>query len=249
MANHRISLCTVSMDRTHHLRQTLARNILDNRGYKDLEYILLDYNSKDGCECFVRDQLTELIEDGTLVYYKTTDPTYFHHSHSRNMAFRLATGDLLCNIDADNFTGEAFAAYLDTVFSLDKDDFLAIRGYDETMNGYGFEDLDLINRLLMTGLKRKDIDNPDFLKVLKHGDWERICNKPEARLLDSILVRQIDHTSSQLIFLFRDGVLHTGTVVENICLRADDPFVELEPTLYPYEYSLREVDWKIGYWN
>jgi hypothetical protein len=186
------------------------------------------------------------------------------------MAFRLATGDLICNVDADNFTGQGFASYLSSTFYLQKGIFLAagrtstdtlgricvnrssffeIRGYDESMTGYGFEDLDFVNRLQTIGLKRVEIDNPDFLTVVRHGDWERICNKPEAKLLDSILVRQIDHASSKVIFLLSNGNLHAGTVLENACLNASDPFNELTSITYPYEYSLQEGDWQDGVWR
>ncbi|HTR30743.1 MAG TPA: glycosyltransferase family A protein [Puia sp.] len=270
MAPHRISFCTVAMNRTPHLRETIAKNIRDNLDFGRLEFILLDYNSSDGCEFFVKKELGEFIEKGILNYYKTTEPRFFHHSHSRNMAFRLATGDLICNVDADNFTGFGFAYYLDKVFSENEGIFLAtgrscsdlfgrvtmrasdfynIRGYDERMTGYGFEDLDLINRLSSSGLKRINIADQSYLGVIRHGNWERICNKPESMFLDSILVKQIDFYSSLLIFLMKNGDLYSGTVLDNSCRHAADPFAELESIDFPYEYSLLEESWTTGHWD
>ncbi|MDZ7900482.1 MAG: glycosyltransferase family A protein [Arcicella sp.] len=82
------------------------------------------------------------------------------------MAFRLATGDIVINLDADNYVGKGFGEYIKEVFkqnqsvfiaphaqslsdtfgkiSMTKDDFLTIRGYDEVIKGYGFEDNDIM---------------------------------------------------------------------------------------------------------
>src|SRR6187402_102950 len=102
MKKNRISFCTVCMNRIEHLKQTLPKNIEDNIAYGNLEFLLLDYNSKDGLEEWVESEMKEYIDKGILHYYKTTEPEYFHRSHSRNMIIKKATGDIVCNIDADN---------------------------------------------------------------------------------------------------------------------------------------------------
>ena len=111
-----ISLCTVCMNRLHHIKKTLPQNIEDNAAYPDLEFILLDYNSTDGLEEWVKNNMQEYIISGRLKYYKTSEPVFFDRSHSRNLMFKLAAGDILCNIDADNYTGLAFADYVNEMF-------------------------------------------------------------------------------------------------------------------------------------
>src|SRR5258708_30050005 len=45
---NKISICTVCMNRTAQLAQTLPVNIIDNINHPNIEFIILDYNSKDG---------------------------------------------------------------------------------------------------------------------------------------------------------------------------------------------------------
>src|SRR5688500_16222137 len=177
---HKISFCTVCMNRLHHLKQTLLVNIKDNDDYENLEFVLLDYNSMDGLQDYIQDNLAEYIKSGRLKYYKICEPKYFHRSHSRNLVFKLANGELICNIDADNYTGKGFASFINASFCNEnliclntiginsaankkdvlgricvrKEDFLAIGGYDEYIESYGFEDYDFINRLELHGIKR-----------------------------------------------------------------------------------------------
>ena len=120
MINYKISFCTVCMNRLHHLRKTLLVNIIDNSDYRDAEFVLLDYNSTDGLEDFVRAEMKDYLNSGKLIYYKTLAPRYFNRSHSRNLVFKLSSGDLICNIDADNFTGKGFVCYLNSEFLKNK---------------------------------------------------------------------------------------------------------------------------------
>ena len=169
MKRNKISFCTVSMNRLIHFQSTLERNLKDNDDYPNFEIVLLDYNSSDGLENWAISKLTEHITSGKIVFYRTEQPKYFHRSHSRNICFRLASGDILCNVDADNYTGSGFASYVDNIFEkysdiylassltssndvlgrvcVKKSHFFSVSGYDESMEGYGFEDIDLRNRL------------------------------------------------------------------------------------------------------
>jgi len=170
----KISFCITCMNRRHHLEKTLKKNIQDNYLPGNVEFVLLDYNSSDHLEEWVNEEMGNYITSGLLVYYKTKTPVYYHRSHSRNMVFRLAKGDILCNLDADNFLGEGFALNMIDEFSRNSnifytsdlslndifgrvvmlsEDFFSIRGYNELLEGYGFEDVDLYVRLLNRELK------------------------------------------------------------------------------------------------
>lgn len=101
---HKISFCTTCMDRLYNLKKTLPRNIKDNESYPNLEFVILDYNSKDGLGNWIKKNMMEHIESGRVVYYRTIEPKYFSMAHSRNIVFKVSSGDIVNNLDADNYT-------------------------------------------------------------------------------------------------------------------------------------------------
>ena len=168
----RIAFCTVCMGRTHDLARTLVTNIEANDGYPHLEFVLLNYNSDDGLDDFMASASVEPhLRSGRLKYFRTRIPRYFHASHSRNIAFRHAQADIVCNVDADNFTGPGFAAHINLLanirsrrvvfargkrrlhgrIAMFKDEFEEMGGYDEELIGYGGDDHSLMLRAMNSG--------------------------------------------------------------------------------------------------
>lgn len=205
----KISFCTTCMGRAHHLKETLPVNIDQNPSTDefDVEFVVLNYNSKDDLhEWMTTDPAMKAhIESGLIRYGKTTEPEHFHMSHAKNMAHRMATGDFVCNLDADNFTGVGFASFLAKVFKLDpngivtcarslyertpvsqhgfggrialsKSNFLALHGYDEAYKGWGEEDNDLKWRAKGKSMRDYKFSNPEFARVLSHSDEARVEN-------------------------------------------------------------------------
>jgi hypothetical protein len=233
-----VSLCTVCKNRSTHFKTTILQNIADNINDPNIEFVLLDYNSEDDLEEWVKANLKPYIDSGVFTYYKTTEPQYFHRSHSRNMAFRLAKGEILCNVDADNFTGPSFTDYLRNCFQGDgnvfvcaggqvdglpysdiggrigirQTDFLGVGGYDENMSNYGSEDFDLIGRLEMNGTEKILIRNFEYMKVIKHDTKNRIYEEYPYKNLKNIFVHYIDPTASKILFLFNDNRFAMGTL-------------------------------------
>lgn len=273
---YKISFCIVCMNRLHHLSQTLPINIFDNEDYEDLEFVLLDYNSNDGLEGFVKENFSKDIENGKLIYYKTNIPKYFNRSHSRNLAFRLASGDLICNIDADNYTGKNFAAYVNDKFQksdnifltplglsgtnskkdvlgricIKRVDFYRIKGYDERMINYGFEDNDFANRLEISGLSRVKIaEHGDYLRAIFHEEKERLSNELVLANLKDLFLNYLSPSSTEFLFLFRDNKFKRGTLIDNMTFQYAEPINELKRSQLKYTYSIFQDSWKDGIWS
>lgn len=270
MKTLKTSFCTTCMNRLHHLKETLPKNIEDNKDFKNLEFVLLDYNSTDGLEEFVKENWQEHIKKGRLAYYKTTIPHYYNASHARNLAFKLAKGDIICNIDADNFTGIGFAKYVATEFNnptiflavlkpdgptikkdaigricVKKEDFLAIRGYDEQMIHYGFEDYDLINRLEMRGVQRQLITDDGFLQTISHNNKERLTNGFKHQHLYQVLICYLSPSTSELVFLYKDNKYKRGTMVNTLTYNATNT----NKINNKYDYAIIEDLWEDGIWK
>ncbi|MBD1424441.1 glycosyltransferase family 2 protein [Sphingobacterium arenae] len=272
MKNFRISFCTTCMNRLSYLKQTLAKNLDDNLDYENLEFVLLDYNSSDGLESYIKANYSEELKNGKLVYFKIDTIEFYDWTHSRNLVVSLATGDIICNIDADNFTGTGFATYVNHVFNqasdvflttyyvpLQKNDvlgricmlkqsFLKIGGYDERMKHYGFEDIDLIHRLERSGLRKIDINNPVFLNALPHSNTERTSNSKEGAYLKDLYIKYITGYRSELLFHFQDGTTRQGTMINNILFSKLEPNIPSNFSLR-YNYSILEDSWLGGFWR
>lgn len=190
-----VSLCVSVKDRLDHLQKTILLNLANNREYRNCELLLLNYSCPNlETEKWIKDALGAEIATGRVNYYYYPDSTTFDRSHARNLAFRLSKGDIICNIDADNFTGVGFAAYVSAVLSNDntflcgprdgrglggricvkRKDWEFVGGFDERFKGYGPEDRDLTNRLCLAGLDKKIILNEGFCKSIAHSNELRM---------------------------------------------------------------------------
>lgn len=206
----KISFCTTCMGRLHHLRETLVQNLRDNPsgvdGGPDVEFVVVNYSSPDEMDGWIKTnpETRAAIDDGRLIYARYDDADHFEHAHAKNMAHRLATGDVLCNVDADNFTGPHFAdlvaarmgpnpegSFMHAHFgimnglpleergafgriALSRRNFMHMGGYDETLGGWGGEDGNLIVRALAMGLTPLAIDDQKHLRTIAHDHEERL---------------------------------------------------------------------------
>jgi glycosyltransferase involved in cell wall biosynthesis len=194
----KVSLCTTVKNRLHHIKETLPYNIEVNQD-PNVDLILIDYWSTDGLEEWVKENHSLDIEKGKLKYYRLAEPIeVFILTHAINIGFRAAEGDIVCNVDADNFTGREFGTYLNDFFkdktkliaesrsgyglsgrkAFRRDEFINILGgYDEDMRyGWGYDEWDIKARAEKFGFAVLSI-NPELEgSYIHHEDDERCKN-------------------------------------------------------------------------
>ncbi len=192
-----MSFCVTSMARTHHLKKTVPHNLeLFRRFLTDYELLLVNYNSPDDMDAWVHTHLASELEQGLVRYFHTRTPSYFNHSHAKNIAHRRATKDLVVNVDADNFLSLFYLLALSTLqpshylmvpygknymastrgrIALYREHFLELGGYDEDLTTcYGAEDDDMIGRCRAKGLRPRFIQGKLIGSILQHSDQERL---------------------------------------------------------------------------
>ncbi|MGK9119039.1 glycosyltransferase family 2 protein [Olivibacter jilunii] len=147
------------MNRIDHFKETFPQNISDNLA-EEIEFLILDYNSNDGLQEWVFENFSALMKSNVVQYYRTEEPVEFSHSHSKNIAFKLAKGDIVCNVDADNFIGPKFYKYLQEIFTSKANCFVS--STSRTFNSLSKNDWITGNSDL---LGRLAIRKKDFLEV------------------------------------------------------------------------------------
>jgi hypothetical protein len=196
----KVVFCTTCKDRTQHLELTLPVNLKNN---PDAKFVVVNYNSQDHFESYIRESHAAEIESGQLSVYRFTEPIPFRMAHAKNLAHRLGIlqgGDILVNLDADNLTGPGFAAYLasqnwDNRFhyaimkkgemrrgisgriAATKDAYLLAGGYDEIYQHWGSDDKDFHRRLNELGFTGESIPR-EFLDAITHNDKMRFREYP-----------------------------------------------------------------------
>jgi len=258
------------MNRLHHLKETLPKNIKDSLSYGNVEFVVLNYNSKDEMEEWIQEEMVQYIDMGILKYFKTNDPNTFLRSHSKNVAARCASGEIICNVDADNYIGIGFTEFINEMFNkydnifvatdinnsprdcvgricVKGTDFHNVKGYDEYMKGYGFEDEDLKFRLEKSSLKRIEINDFNFLKAINHDNIERIQNEDAHSKFYKILVRYIDYASSYILFLDKNKTYYLGIVRYNKLINSQN--ISNMNYHSTYRYSLLNDNWSEGEWT
>ena len=162
----KISFCTNCKGRLWQLSQTLANNVkvLDD----DSEIIILDYQSPDQLKEWLFGNFAEEIASGKLKYFHLEHGYNYSCAYAKNVAHKLATGDVLFNLDGDNTISVGLLRELRKLhdnsvlvpfytgydngsagrLGYTKETFIRLNGYNETIVGLGCDDGDFVNRLL-----------------------------------------------------------------------------------------------------
>lgn len=197
-----LSFCITCKNRIHQIRQTLRQNLEDNKGFKDLiEFILVDFGSTDGLQEWISENFTDEIEEGYLKYYYTEEMSSWHMSVAKNTSHILANNLIVVNLDCDNFTGKNGGMFIienmikygwdKTVIhqmsreigdgscgrvSISKSNFLILRGYDESFEPWGYDDIDMIERAKQIKLNYIYLPNIRYNRVVLNTMEERMAN-------------------------------------------------------------------------
>jgi hypothetical protein len=192
-----VSFCITCKERLIHLQEVLPKNLAWHADDPDVEFVVLNYNSGDSMHDWMRGACGRLLESGRVAYFFNPEPTMFHASHAKNQAFRLARGSILCNLDADNYTGAGFAGYIRRQLQtldflsggvidngriiatnvrgvegrnvLPRELFWALGGFDEDFSSWGYEDSNLSERMMFLNLMGGTIHD-DYLSCVGHDD-------------------------------------------------------------------------------
>ncbi|OTG87888.1 hypothetical protein [Acinetobacter sp. ANC 3813] len=106
-----ISYCTVCGGRLWQLRRTLEHNLSFTEAGR-FELCVLAYNDST-IEPYLREYYADYLLDGRLKVkthfdnYQPADGSDFACGYVKNLSHAMGTGEILFNLDADNFIGEA----------------------------------------------------------------------------------------------------------------------------------------------
>jgi Sulfotransferase domain len=168
----KISFCTSCFHRLSQLQQTFDANVKAIAGDSDTEWVILNYNSTGDLDDFMMARLPNLPR--RIIYARDRIQRPWHSSVAKNMAHRLASGDVLMNLDCDNYIGDAIEVirsgfargyqmihlfggrFGDGTFgriAMAKDSFYSLGGYDESFHPMGYQDGDLVHRATASGIR------------------------------------------------------------------------------------------------
>ena len=174
-----ISVIIPCKNRLNHLNATFT---LTKRIQGEVEIIIVDYNCPMGTyEHFNNNFSTE---PRLKLVKAEVGAKEWNLSHARNLGYKASVGDALLFIDADTslspgfilshtlkegmfFTGSWLHA--SGVCMVWRSDFEKVHGYNECVDGWGTEDVDLYRRLVHIGLEQKNF-NEKLFKNKQHPD-------------------------------------------------------------------------------
>ena len=196
-----LSFCITCKNRLHQIRYTLRKNLNDNFLHRDfIEFILVDFGSNDGLREWIIDNFQSELVSGYLKYYYTEELPKWHACIAKNTAHLCANGNILVNLDCDNFTGVWGGAYVLKAFdehgercfvhqfggnvgdgsygriAVANKYFFMLGGYDESFEPMGHQDCNLIERFIAFGLKYVSCPDSSYNHAIPNTKEEGISN-------------------------------------------------------------------------
>jgi glycosyltransferase involved in cell wall biosynthesis len=207
----KVSIIIPCKNRLKHLKM-IFKEVL-RQDYTNIEIIVVDYRCPQGTS----DHIKQNFKDERIkIVEAEVGADEWNLSAARNLGFKKSTGELLLFIDADTqlhhkFVGDCVNRIREGVFLSGKhnpdqysnsgccmvrrEDFIKVRGYNEVVEGWGTEDLDLYERLGKEGIVNeyfnfayiRNIPHDNSVRNMYHGNkdiyetnsknWERVRNE------------------------------------------------------------------------
>lgn len=183
--NPQISFITTCKGRLGFLQQSLPKMVAQ----ADAEVIVVDYACPENAGAWVEGHFP-----GVRVV-RVENARYFVGAHARNVGAAQARAPWLCFVDADILLDPQFSRNLLPQLKagcffqahplprqmvgtsvLRREDFESVGGYDEVIAGWGGEDMDFYDRLLLRGLHRAAFPR-EWLDEIPHSDEIRGANR------------------------------------------------------------------------
>lgn len=205
-----LSLCTQMCDWMERFELTGPRNlqriIQAHEAGIPIEWVILDYDSRDDLVEFLTSLARKQLESGLVRFYSLKEPVEcFRLTHSKNIAHRLGRGEFLFNLDGDNYITEG---QLETIWGLIQkcepgkhflrtrnrkirgqlgcfaEDYYKIGGYDEISGDYWSDDRDLYNRLTFLGLSQVVVGKRFFSRLQTAANNPRLRTAPNRKYIN-----------------------------------------------------------------
>ncbi len=217
----RISFCVTCRGRLPHLQATLPANLYhDYHDVGGVEFVVIDYGDVPELAEWMAG-FSRSIGAGTVVYGRV-NAGHYDSPHAKNVAHRMARGEILVNLDADNLISRDFPAWLDGLFcapgklfargtktslggliAARREDWVALGGYDERFgDGYGYDDANFVHRLEAAGWKPVIVP-PRVAHSLPHSDLTRVLHMRRKNLRETAeehaLLTLIDLEAGQFV--------------------------------------------------
>lgn len=161
----KISFCTSCAQRLYQLEQTWEHNIDLIKVTPDVEWVLLNYDGDIDMHNFVLSKQSNWPKN--FIYANQLSKLNWHMSVAKNISHQLGSGEILFNLDCDNFIGNAIdvlneyfvgniklmhmfsGIYQDGTsgrIAIGKKLFYDLGGYDESLYPMAGQDADLLIR-------------------------------------------------------------------------------------------------------
>lgn len=106
-----ITFCTTCHKRLWQLKKTLPEN-LELLKHLDAELCILLYNDEEAYQYLLNQYKTE-IENKKLIIINHKDDKEFSCGYAKSLSHQLGSGEILFNLDADNYIGLTYLDLLD----------------------------------------------------------------------------------------------------------------------------------------
>jgi hypothetical protein len=186
----RLSISTGSLDRLEMLERTLPTWLAAS---EPDEIVVVDW-----CNAMPLRESLRRFSDPRLVIVRAIDQPYWLAAKCHNLELQTITGEVLLRLDNDVLLGKNFFTHhplepgsfyagnwrtaptynevgLTGTLYVHTTDLFAVNGYNERLTSFGYDDDDLYDRLVASGLRRIDVDfetlehvEHDFPKSYEH---------------------------------------------------------------------------------